>query len=131
MMSNHYQSEEREAIAKAAKQKIVPLPINIGRFTYDPTIDVVTEMNDTEAQLWGWDKSKPVRYCDVIASVDDPTAFMEQTISHNELSVLTQPIHIKNGNIVKEALTYTYHLEDYERRSLTNIEGQTIFIRAA
>jgi hypothetical protein len=123
MMHNHQ--------GKIARHKIVPLPIDIGRFTYDPTIDLVTEMNDTEAQLWGWDKSQPIRYCDVIALVDDPTSFMEQTISHNESWVLTKPIHIKNGNVVKEALTYTYHSEDYERRSLTKIEGQTIFIRAA
>ena len=61
--------------------------------------------------------------------MNDPTTFMEQTIGHNESWVMTAPIQIKNGNVVREGLTYTFHPEDYERRSLIKIEGETIFIR--
>jgi hypothetical protein len=51
------------------------------------------------------------------------------TIDHNESWVMTAPIQIKNGNVVREGLTYTFHPEDYYRRSLIKIEGETIFIR--
>ena len=88
-------------------------------------------MNDSEAALWGWDKTKPVRYADVLALVDDPTKFMEQTLDHNESWAMTAPIQINNGKLVQESLTYTYHPDDYERRSLIKIEGVTRLIKAA
>lgn len=88
-------------------------------------------MNNTEADLWGWDTSKPITYADVLASVDDPTKFMEQTLSHNKSYIVTEPIQIDNGNIVSEELIYTYHREDYENRSLVQIEGTTSVLKVA
>lgn len=88
-------------------------------------------MNNAEAELWGWDTSKPITYSDVLASVDDPTKFMEQTLEHNQSYIVTAPIQIDNGNIVIEELTYTYHTEDYENRSLSQIEGITKVLKVA
>jgi len=88
-------------------------------------------MNDLEAKLWGWDKTKPVRYSDVLAIVDDPDRFMEETIGHNKSYSVTSPIQITNGNVVREELIYTYHKEDYENRSLLKIEGVTNFLKVA
>jgi hypothetical protein len=102
-----------------------------GKFIYDAQEDRVVYMNDIEAKLWEWDKSKPVKYCDVLASVKDPTQFMEQTLGHNESYIVTAPIHIKNGNVVREELVYTYHPEDYQNRSLIQIKGVTNFLKVA
>jgi hypothetical protein len=88
-------------------------------------------MNQTEAALWGWDTSQPITYADVLASVADPDKFMEQTLGHSQSYVVTAPIQIDNGNIVREELTYTYHPEDYENRSLIQIEGTTNVLKVA
>ena len=88
-------------------------------------------MNEVEAKLWGWDQSKPIRYSDVLVSVEYPNRFMEETLDHNESYVVTSPIQICNGNVVRESLTYTYHPEDYENRTLIQIEGVTNFLKVA
>jgi len=110
---------------------IIRFPDQNGRFIYNATKDVITYMNKAEADLWGWDTSQPITYADVLASVDDPTKFMEQTLGHNKFYIVTAPIQIDNGNIVREELTYTYHTEDYENRSLLQIEGTTNVLKVA
>lgn len=115
----------------ASPTNIVALPTENGKFIYSVQEDMVVWMNDVEAQLWDWDKSKPVKYGDVLASVGDPGRFMEQTIGHNESYIVTSPIQIGNGNVVREALTYTYHPEDYYNRSLVQIEGVTNLLKVA
>ena len=56
---------------------------------------------------------------------------MKQTLGHNKSHVVTSPIQIKNGNTVQEELTYTFHKEEYEGRSLLNIQGSTVFLKVA
>ena len=88
-------------------------------------------MNEAERQIWGWEEGKDLHYSDVLASVDDPTSFMEQTIGHNQSHIITLPIQLNNGRILKEELTYHFHPEDYEGRSLIEITGTTLLIKAA
>ena len=115
----------------ASEHNILPFTGAIGSFAYDVSNDIVTYMNQAEADLWGWDISQPITYADVLASVDDPTKFMEQTLGHNKSAIVTAPIQIDNGKVVRETLSYTYHPEDYHNRSLIKIEGITQFLKVA
>lgn len=110
---------------------IIAFPNQNGKFTYDVQSDLVTSVNKAEVDLWGWDMNKPLRYSDVLASVDDPTKFMDMTLGHNQSYIVTSPIQIDNGNVVREELTYHYHPDDYENRTLIKIEGVTNFLQVA
>lgn len=81
--------------------------------------------------MWGWEEGRDLRYSDVLASVDNPTRFMEQTIGHNSSHIVTSPIQLKTGTILKEELTYRFHPDDYEGRSLIEITGTTLLVKAA
>ena len=107
------------------------MPTDNGKFTYNAQEDRVEWMNDVEARLWGWDKTKPVHYADVLASIENIDQFIEETIGHNKSYIVTSPIQINNGNVIREELIYTYHKEDYENRSLLKIEGVTNFLKVA
>ena len=86
-------------------------------------------IDDVEARLWGWDKNKPIKYADVLAQVENKEKFMEETLGQCKSYNVTSPIQINNGSLVREELTYHFHPDDYEGRSLLGITGTTELLK--
>jgi hypothetical protein len=116
---------------KERSSNLLSFPNPSGHFEYDAVNDLITLMDDAEANLWDWDREKAIKYSDLLASVDDgdKEKFMEQTIGHNKSYVITSPIRISSGNVIREELIYSHHPDDYERRSLMKITGVTNLIK--
>lgn len=130
---NIWQNKLRNAYKKknnwrGGPANLIAFPNLNGHFIYDAVNDLYT-IDEVEASLWGWDMLRPVRYADVLASVANKEKFMEETLGHCKSYNVTSPIQIKNGSVVREELTYHFHPEDYEGRSLLKINGTTELLK--
>jgi hypothetical protein len=54
---------------------------------------------------------------------------LEETLGHYKSYNVTSPIQINNGSLVREELTYYFHPDDYDGRSLLRITGTTELLK--
>ena len=98
---------------------------------YHVAKDIAT-CDRNQIQIYGFEKSINT-FQDILSKVDfkSKSLFCEQSIGIigkvDEFE--TNQFQLTNGNIISEEYKFGYHKEDYERKSLVSISGQTTLLR--
>ena len=121
---------EGQLMAYISRNNLPVIPMH-GAFHYDISKDIGI-CNRNQIQIYGFDKSEN-NFNDILSKVDSKSKslFQEQTLGNickvDEFQ--TNQFQLTNGNIIFEEYKFGYHKEDYERKSLVSISGQTTLLR--
>ena len=113
------------------KVNIPAIPI-VGTFRYDMLKDQAT-IDHNQKRIIGLEKDV-VSFVDVFQCIDDKSKdqFQEQVGTWKTKNVFsTDNIQLTNGHVIEEIYKFDFHPDDYERKSLLFITGQTKLLRVA
>ena len=105
----------------------MPLGVNsFGTFSFDVETGLCTCCKTT-GLIYEIDETNIIDFSsDVLSKIDNKSKdqFLSTLYSTTDQANISSNIVMNSGTIIKEVYRKTYHMEDYERRSVVSLDGQ-------